>query len=1050
MFHNFSIFVYDYIEFCYGGMYFLLALAAAFLYKNDYSRVIHDIKHELPKLPWNVFAYAVMFYGVMNWISIFAAPYNEINWILPLNYAAIIISCFTLFKFASKASEKLEIENCFSSKYLAIMLALAFIGFFVDLRIGFAFIHLLIALPPIVQLFLVLYRLNKKYQFRFAYFSGIFFILFLFSRFIDYYDKTNALTSFEQIAGILISTSSAYHIASVVFFIFAACCFIKFAKDQLREKNFFTHGVYFPICLIFFLIFGVIFTNWRVSYVDSMFKTILMRVASGIARSKNIENQSLYFSGDNDLDKNKFSQLIKSYSSFEPMAIKPTGIFTLRKENGKYFVNSNGILLNHNIPMFEYDSEYTENNDYLDYAINNKTPVVVGPFKNRFGNFLTTYVPYVDDTIDDKTKILGADIEAEKWLNLVTRISTGSLLYLMFLMAFPVFAYVTNVSIKYSDSNLKWFFEKWYALALGVSIYMIVIILSIAYIATDYNQVSNRQSFYCTADAKGQCVNEAINNEFLNIKWILQNVSENKIWFNNNDEFISFGKKLSNYAKINNLRLIIPVSGKDLDSYEEKIRKLYNNDYYVNTLIGDMYQKIPEIHNLYRVYWPVLFTYPYDKLSLGFNYASFPHLKNTINYVLKSHKIHAVSASINGNISRFNGKLMVFGPSHYDENGNIESIFVAFVDFQDIIDKINPSEYNENSNYDYEVLIVDGAEEQILASYPKFPDKKRKENWRSASLGYMYPIFAFGKIFIVKIYPKSNYSNADFWTTNTFIATVSAGIVFALVFSIFFIYQQINLYQLEEVFERKITEAEKRAGLVREITDKLPVISYRLKKSNNDEKFDTVFVNSEIEKWTGIGASDFINGNYSIFDVVHDTKFTNINELVADAVQEQKALEIEGSFTNIITNEVSWGYGRALPTFDDFGKLKWIDGFFIEVSEEKSAEEKQKTAIEEIEKINGILKAENQRINDFALQVESSSNAKEALINNISNEVKNPITSIVELSKKLIDSALTEEQRDYANIIANNSQNMLKIFDVINIKKEADAQTADTPSDNRA
>ena len=1052
MLQDLSIFVYDYIGFCYGGIYFLLALAAAFLHKNDYSRVIHDAKHELPKLPWNVFAYAVMFYGVMNWISIFASPFREINWILPLNYSVVVVSCFTLFKFASKASEKLEIKNHFSSKYLAIMLALAFIGFFVDARIGFAFIHLLIALPPIVQLFLVLYRINKNYQFRLAYFSGIFFILFLICRFIDYYYKTNALTSFEQIAGILISTGSGYHIASVVFFTVAACCFIKFAKEQLNEKNYFTHGAYFPICLIIFLVFGIIFTSWRVNYVDSIFKTTLMRVASGIARSKNIEDQSSYFSGtDDSQDKNKFSNLVKSYSRFAPMSIKPTGIFTLRKENGKYFVNNNGILLNHSISMADYNSEYTENIEYLDYAINSKTPVVVGPYNNRFGNFMTVYVPYVNGTVDDKTKIFGADIEAEKWLNLVGRTSTGSLLYLMFLIAFPVFAYVTNVSIKYSDSSLNWFFEKWYALALGVSIYMIVIILSIAYIATDYNQISNRQSFYCTADAKGQCVNEAINNELLNIKWILQNVSENKIWFNNNDEFISFAKKLNNYASINNLRLIIPVTGKNLNLYEEQIRRLYkNNDYYVNTLIGNVYQKIPEIHNLYRVYWPVLFTYPYDRLSLGFNYASFPHLKSTINTVLKSRKIQAVSASINNNISRFHGKFLIFGPSHINENGNIESIFVAFVDFQDIIDKINPSEYNENSNYDYEVLIEDGADVQSLASYPKLPDKKRIESWHSASLGYMYPIFTLGKTIIVKIYPKTSYSNADFWTTNTFIATVSAGIVFALVFSLFFVYQQIKLYQLEEVFEQKITEAEKRAGLVKEITEKLPVISYRLKKSEKDEKFDTIFVNSEIEKWTGISASEFINGNYSIYDIVHVAELSNINKLVADAVQEHKSFEVEGSFTNIITNEVSWGYGRAIPSFDDFGKLKWIDGFFIEVSEEKAADEKHKAAIEEIEKINNNLKEENQKINDFTMQVESSSYAKEALINNISNEVKNPIASIVDLSKKLINSDLSDEQHDYANIISNNSQNMLKIFNEINVNMEADTQTADAPSDNRA
>ena len=1048
MFRDLSIFIFDYIEFCYGGIFFLMALASAFLYKNEYSKVVYSNRLELPKLPWDIFAYAVMLYGLPNWIGIFASPFREIQWILPLAYVGIVASCFILFRFSSKSSEILGLENRFGSKYLAVMLALAFIGFFIDGRIGVSIIHLLLVFPPVIQSFWIFYRLNKDYKLKHIYLYGFFFICYLICRFVDYYKKTVVLDSFEQIIGIMIPSRSAYHFASIVFLAIAAYFFFKFVKGQLREKNFFTHSAYFPVCIVIFMIFSFVFVDWRVNYTNDIFKTNLMRIASGIVRSMNVEKQDSDFkeAGD-EISDSDFSELIKTYARFKPMLIKPSSIFILSKKDSGYFIKNSGSSLSGNVSASESNTKYLENIDSLNYALKSMTPVVVGPYHRQSGDLITAYVPFGEKSPDSNSEILGTDIEAENWYTQIGRVSTSSLLYIMFLMAFPIFAYVVNVSIKYSDSGLKWFFDGWYALALGVSVYMIIAILSIAYLATDYNLVFNRQSFYCTADAKGQCVNEAISSEVSQIKWLMQNVSGNKIWFNNNEEFSDFAKRMSNFFNVHNLRLIAAVPGRNLRDFEKEVRQLNGyKDYYVCTYNGNTVKKKAETQELYRVYWPALFTYPEDKTSLGLNYASLPHLKHAIDAVLKTGQIQAVPASR----KRFHGQLMVLGPSHYDDYGHLSSMFVAFLDFQDIIDKINPSAYNDNSNYDYEVSFDLGSKEKSMASFPKYPDKEKIASWRSASLGYIYPIFAFGKTIIVRIYPKSNYSYSDFWTTNTFIATASAGIVFALVFSLFFIYQQINQRQLEYVFEQKMSESEKRAGLVQEITEKLPVVSYRLKKRNQEEAFDVVFINSEIEKWTGATPSDFVSGKISIKDIVSESDFLNINRLVIESVVDHKPFEVEVRFKNLINNEMLWVYGRSVPAYDDFGEFKWLDGFFIDISEEKAAENQQKAAIEEIEKINEKLKEENKKAQDMALQIKSSNNTKEVFVNNIKKEVNTPITSIVELSKKLIKTNLPDEQLDYANIITSNSQSMLNIFDDILAAKEAGVQTADTPSDIKA
>ena len=164
------------------------------------------------------------------------------------------------------------------------------------------------------------------------------------------------------------------------------------------------------------------------------------------------------------------------------------------------------------------------------------------------------------------------------------------------------------------------------------------------------------------------------------IKWILQNVSGNKICFNNYEEFNNFAKEMSNYFDIHNLRLITAVPGRELRNFENIARQANNyNDYYVCSYLGSSVKKKAETQNLYRVYWPALFAYPDDKTSLGLNYSSLSHLRIAIDAVLKTGQIHAVPASRR----RFQGQLMILGPSQYDDNGNINSMFVAFLAYND-------------------------------------------------------------------------------------------------------------------------------------------------------------------------------------------------------------------------------------------------------------------------------------------------------------------------------------------------------------------------------
>jgi PAS domain S-box-containing protein len=170
-----------------------------------------------------------------------------------------------------------------------------------------------------------------------------------------------------------------------------------------------------------------------------------------------------------------------------------------------------------------------------------------------------------------------------------------------------------------------------------------------------------------------------------------------------------------------------------------------------------------------------------------------------------------------------------------------------------------------------------------------------------------------------------------------------------------------------------------------------------------------LFMSERVETLTGWPAQDFISGRVSLVTLIHPEDYARVVKEAFGAIGQGMSYAVE---YRIIHRDGSihwvWGSGTAITDAD--GKLEWIDGMLLDISERRSMEED---------------------LRDAKNRAEQAAAAKGAFLANMSHEIRTPMNAIIGFTELLLGGHLEVQQRRHLGTVRHSARSLLGLLNDI-------------------
>jgi polar amino acid transport system substrate-binding protein len=178
-----------------------------------------------------------------------------------------------------------------------------------------------------------------------------------------------------------------------------------------------------------------------------------------------------------------------------------------------------------------------------------------------------------------------------------------------------------------------------------------------------------------------------------------------------------------------------------------------------------------------------------------------------------------------------------------------------------------------------------------------------------------------------------------------------------------------------------------------------------------------------------------------IFDRLHADDQAKMREAMAISTKNLTTFKFEGRiYTG--SGQMKWIQAASTPELQANGDILW-NGIVTDITDLKQAQEKIRQLNEDLEQRVAILGAVNKELELLTHKLEISydqameaSRLKSEFVANISHEVRTPISAVIGMSELLMDTPLTEEQREFTRLVRESALSLLTIInDILDFSK---------------
>ncbi|MGM8227172.1 MHYT domain-containing protein [Cellvibrio sp. ARAG 10.3] len=207
-------------------------------------------------------------------------------------------------------------------------------------------------------------------------------------------------------------------------------------------------------------------------------------------------------------------------------------------------------------------------------------------------------------------------------------------------------------------------------------------------------------------------------------------------------------------------------------------------------------------------------------------------------------------------------------------------------------------------------------------------------------------------------------------------------------------------------FETALRESEEK---FRSLVGNLPGISYRCLP---DKDWTMLYISDAVERFTGYPAKAFMRpGGITFSDIVHpdDRERIGLHILNSDKVFEVEYRIIHKD------GRILWVWENGSLITNDVGEIVWLDGVILDISQRYEMEQ--------------VLRHEK-------IKAEQAVAVKTEFLANMSHEIRTPMNAIIGFIDILLQTPLSEEQKQYLDTINHASGSLLHLLnDVLDTAK---------------